>query len=244
MAPKRNHSPGRILVILALFGVSISCQIPFSLGATQTPSPIPVTPTPPAAACNLPSLVGMDSRAAEAVLSALNLTQQRTDEYNAAAAGQVVSQLPIAGTRLNPCAGVVSIVVSRGPQVTPTQAAAQTKPAPSAAPTKSPTAAQLAATATVAPPNPIETPAGPILEDSENYDLLLSELFPARDAYGLLTGRWKRVAAAPDSQVESVDGWLQVAGKFEFYGGGAFQHNVRVLIGGGTFGALSCGSSG
>ena len=36
--------------------------------------------TPQAAACNLPNLVGMDSQAAEAVLSALGLTQQRTDD--------------------------------------------------------------------------------------------------------------------------------------------------------------------
>ena len=64
---------------------------------------------------------------------------------------------------------------------------------------------QTAATATAAKPTPTSTPVGPTLEDSENYDLLLSELFPVRDAYGLLTERWKRVAAAPGSQVESVE---------------------------------------
>jgi len=233
MSPKRNHSFITLLIVLAFFGVSISCQLPFSLNETETPSPIPVTPTPQAAACTLPNLVGMDSQAAEAVLTALNLTLQRSEEFNAATPGQVVAQQPKAGTRLNSCAGEVTIVVSQGPQETPTKAAIPTKPEPSATPSQPPTATQPAATE---PPVPTKTPEGPFLEDSENYDLLLSELFPARDAYGLLTERWKRVAAAPGSQVESNDGWLQVAGKFEFYGGGAFQHNVRVLIGGGTYG--------
>ena len=241
MLPKRNIF-ATIVVIMALFSASIACQMPFSLGATETPTPIPATPTPQAAACNLPNLVGMDSQAAEAVLTALGLKFSNTEDFDAAAAGKVIWQLPDAGTRLNPCAGEVSFVVSRGPQETPTQpatptkAATQTKPAASATPSKSPAPTKPAATATVAKPTPTKTPEGPALDNSENYDLLLSELFPARDAYGLLTGRWKRVAASPGSQVESVSGWLQVAGKFEFYGGGAFQHNVRVLIGGGTFG--------
>ncbi len=235
MSPKRKRSIGTILVVLALLGVSISCQLPFSLGATPTPTPVPATPSPPAAACNLPDLVGMDIQAANAVLTALDLTPLRTDQNNAAPAGQVISQQPAAGTRLNPCEGQVSIAVSKGPLATPTQAATQTKPAPSATATDSSTAAP-EPTSTAALPTPTEAPSGPRLADSENYDVLLNELFLARDKFGLLSGPWKKVVASPDSQVQSIDGWLQVNGKFEFYGGGAFQQNVRILIGGGIFG--------
>ena len=137
MLSKRNHSFITLLIVLAFFGVSVSCQMPFSLNGTETPSPVQVTPGPQAASCSLPNLVGMESQAAEAVLTALSLTLQSTEEFNPAPAGKVVSQQPAAGTRLNPCAGEVTIVVSQGPQVTPAQEAAPTAAAPISPPVKS-----------------------------------------------------------------------------------------------------------
>ncbi|NLE99963.1 MAG: PASTA domain-containing protein, partial [Anaerolineales bacterium] len=120
---------GRLLLPLAL--AALACAPLEGLLSSDEPTS---APTEADEGCVLPSVVGMTEAAAREALSALGLNalvvSQRSDTVEA---GLVISLAPPAGTRINPCAGDVTLVVSSG--------AARGKaatPAPPAEPTVTP----------------------------------------------------------------------------------------------------------
>lgn len=79
------------------------------------PSEIRYPPFTPSAVCLVPNVVGFDQAVAENTLVALGLQPVESVQDNPSVAkGAVISQEPAANTRLEPCAGDVVIVISRG----------------------------------------------------------------------------------------------------------------------------------
>jgi hypothetical protein len=77
-----------------------------------------VTPTE---VCEIPSTVGLSQAAAENMLIELGLRPILSSQYGSnTTTGVVISQNPSAGSRMQPCSGDVTIVVSLGPVPTPT----------------------------------------------------------------------------------------------------------------------------
>jgi ribosomal protein L7/L12 len=67
-------------------------------------------------ACIVPNLAARDQSDAETVLEAIGLKVVWELEYSdTVAAGLVISQTPVSGSRLDPCGGEVALVVSLGP---------------------------------------------------------------------------------------------------------------------------------
>jgi uncharacterized protein YaiE (UPF0345 family) len=90
--------------------------------------------------CLVPDVVGQSQEAAESKISGSGLQMVSSSEFDLdVAEGSVISQDPAAGTRLEPCAGDVVIVVSLGPE--PGSAAPETEPTaaePTAIPSPTP----------------------------------------------------------------------------------------------------------
>lgn len=216
-----------ILVALSMAVTSMACEFSFNFfgGPTATPTAVPATATP--ASCAVPDLVGMSSKAAESALTDLGLTPLRTAGFSSTVPeGSVMSQEPVAGTLFSPCQGDVTMVVSLGPS------AVEASPTPVSSPTSTPGGS--AATRTPTKPAPTATiVAGPLIKNPAGYDLLYKNDFALRDAYGLLKSpSWRKVAAGTGSKVKSENGILSITGRFEFYGGGAYAHRVRVRVDG------------
>ena len=245
MKPKHSSSLFTFCLIFALLSASLACSMPAFLEqkATEVPVQASATANPKPAACTLPDLAGMEAKTAESMVAGLGLQPVRATEFSAnVPAGMIASQKPAAGTRIDPCQGEVTLMISLGaepskvPSAAPTKTPAPTQPpAPTAAATATkPAATQVQATATK--PAATLVPSGPKLSDPELPDVLYFNNFAARDGFGLLKSpSWKSVTAGPGSQVSSSEGYLNVEGKFAFFGGGAFQNRVRILIGGGTY---------
>jgi hypothetical protein len=103
----------------------------------------------PAEICEVPDVVGLDQVSAERMLTELELQPVRSNQYDPGViAGAVISQDPPAGSRMKPCRGDVTIVISLGPLPTPSPTSLPTNtpkpiktPTPiSSAPTPMPTA--------------------------------------------------------------------------------------------------------
>ena len=121
--------------------------------APATPAPVPTAVPPtaqviaagftPASACSVPNIVGLDQSAAQGMLVKLGLQPVLSNQYDAAIAeGAVISQKPAAGTHMEPCTGLIDIVVSLGPVPTLTPRPATATPRATATPeaTATPTA--------------------------------------------------------------------------------------------------------
>lgn len=93
---------------------------------TPTATPLPLSPTPtfePQSVCQVPGVIGLNQSAAETLLTDLRLQPSITLQFNPdVPAGRVLAQNPEPGTRLDPCEGDVSIVISREPEPTVTVA--------------------------------------------------------------------------------------------------------------------------
>ncbi len=91
----------------------------------------------PAEICEVPDVVGLDQAAAERMLTELELQPVRSNQYAPnVIAGAVISQDPPAGSRMKPCHGNVTIVISLGPLPTPSPTYLPTNtPNPSKTPT-------------------------------------------------------------------------------------------------------------
>jgi hypothetical protein len=237
MGNPRRISPFTTLVFITCLMVSLGCNLPFTIALntpTETPAPMPTSLT----TCVMPNLVGMNAAAAEALLAKTGIKPVLTPfySYSSSAPDLVLSQKPAAGSILDLCGGLVTLEVSLGPGATPTGGASptlETSRTSGVTPTR-PAATLPALTPTR--PAASATLEGAKLKDADFYDQLYLNNFPARDGYGLLSERWKQVVVRPGSTVGSLAGLLKINGKVEFYGGGAFQHHVRVSIGGAKFG--------
>jgi hypothetical protein len=91
----------------------------------------------PAEICEVPDVVGLDQASAEHMLTELELQPVRSNQYDPnVIAGAVISQDPTAGSRMKPCHGDVTIVISLGPLPTPSPTSLPTNtPKPSKTPT-------------------------------------------------------------------------------------------------------------
>jgi len=69
--------------------------------------------------CTVPLLVGTSLREAEGLISSLGLQMNKSVQYDKVPLNQIVSQLPPAETKLDPCEGEVRVVVSLGPTPPP-----------------------------------------------------------------------------------------------------------------------------
>jgi hypothetical protein len=98
----------------------------------------------PAEICEVPDVVGLHQVAAERMLTELELQPVRSNQYDPSIiAGVVISQDPPAGSRMKPCHGDVTIVISLGPLPTPSPTSLPTN---TLQPSKTPTPISLAPT--------------------------------------------------------------------------------------------------
>lgn len=101
----------------------------------------------PAEICEVPDVVRLDQAAAKSMLVGLGLQPVETNQYDPnIMAGAVISQDPPAGSKMKPCQGDVTIVISLGPMPVPSPTSVPTNTPP---PTKTPTPI---------PPTPTPTP--------------------------------------------------------------------------------------
>ncbi len=104
-----------IAAIIGIFQYTLNSQStppanpPISENNVGQPSDLPT-------ACIVPNVAGINESAAEASITELGLRSVRGNEYDdAVAVGSIISQKPLAGTKLEPCEGDVVIIVSLGP---------------------------------------------------------------------------------------------------------------------------------
>jgi len=91
----------------------------------------------PAEICEVPDVVGLDQAAAKSMLVRLGLQLVKSNQYDPnIMAGAVISQDPPAGSKMKPCQGDVTIVISLGPMPVPSPTSVPTN---TPAPTKTPT---------------------------------------------------------------------------------------------------------
>ena len=108
-----------------------------------------------ASVCVVPKVVGFDQTNAERMVQGVGLVPVRSAEFSASVPqNQVISQKPDGGTRLDPCKGEVSIVVSLGGVATPTGAPVAT-----------------VATLPAWAPAMVKVPAGPFLMGSTDQQI-------------------------------------------------------------------------
>lgn len=123
----------RGLILLALASITSAGLMFFTASVT------------PVERCKIPSVVGLDQAAATNMLSRLGLQPILTNQYDPSTTiGTVISQNPPAGSRMQPCDGDVTIIVSLGSPPTQT---------PTPTPTNTPQP-----TETLPPVSPIITP--------------------------------------------------------------------------------------
>jgi len=97
--------------------------------------------------CEVPNIVGLDQAAAEGMLTGLGLQPVRSNQYDPnVTARAVISQNPPAGSRMKPCQGDVTIVISLGPLPIPSPT-----PVPTSTPTTTKTPTPLPPTLTPVP---------------------------------------------------------------------------------------------
>jgi hypothetical protein len=118
----------RGLVLMAIASAISASAILFAVDSTSTEI------------CEVPNVVGLDQAAAEGMLTGLGLQPVRSNQYDPnVTAGAVISQDPPAGSRMKPCQGDVTIVISLGPLPTPSPTPVPTSmPTPTKTPTSLP----------------------------------------------------------------------------------------------------------
>ena len=85
------------------------------INTPNVPSPIPATAAPMVSACLVPDVIGLDQGAAEGLIARAGLQPVKSTAYDSSIPiGAVISQDPSSGTRISPCAGDVTVIVSSG----------------------------------------------------------------------------------------------------------------------------------
>lgn len=144
-----KHKSLILVGLFVIFGLIVTgCG-----GETPAPAEESQAPAPgftPAQVCTVPDVVGLDQAVAEDMLVGLGLQPNKSVQHDASVAKDaVVSQNPPAGTRMEPCEGYITIVVSLGTVPQPTEPPTPTNtPAP---PTLTPTPTPIPPTATPTP---------------------------------------------------------------------------------------------
>ena len=115
--------------LLARFSAFILVVLLMTACSGNSSSPAPSAPTTPAivvgftpaSVCLVPNIVGLDQSKAEAILIKVGLQPvKKYQEDPSVAKDGIISQTPVADTRLSPCTSDVTIVVSLGvPTETP-----------------------------------------------------------------------------------------------------------------------------
>ena len=109
---------GRSLVLLTLTLLLVACGGAGGGGAAAN-TPQAGQSVAQAAVCVVPKVVGFDQTNAERMVQGVGLVSVRSAEFSASVPqNQVIAQTPDGGTRLDPCKGEVSIVVSLGAAAT------------------------------------------------------------------------------------------------------------------------------
>ena len=131
--PARWVITAAVAILVVVIGSQPTPTTPTAnTGGTTQPSPTATASTQPTTVA-VPSLVGTSEASVSAALTASGLKLgQTTHVPSPTPAGTVITQQPPRGTQVTP-GTVVTIIVSSGPQTTPTHAV----PTPSAAPTHS-----------------------------------------------------------------------------------------------------------
>ena len=109
-----------VLVLLDRIGI-VDVHWPWTTRHTDPPKPPPPPPpsipAPPPAemTCIVPNIEGLDETAAKRAISSLGLKIAKSNRYDSKVPqGAVLSQEPAAGTKLRPCQGEVTMVISLG----------------------------------------------------------------------------------------------------------------------------------
>ena len=109
---------GLVSLLIVVTLVLVACGGASSGDSSQ---PAGVAQSPAQRACLVPDVVGLNSVAAEAKIVGSGLQMLTSKEFDSNVPGDVIiSQNPPAGTRLEPCAGDVTLIVSLGPEPRPT----------------------------------------------------------------------------------------------------------------------------
>lgn len=122
-------------IVTGIVALIVAGKFPlFSTSQAQVPTLMPT----PLQSCVVPDLERKDQAVAEVALTQLGLQIEKVSQFNAETPlGEVLSQDPIAGTKLSPCQGKVTVVVSLGAIPTSLPATPTSAP-PTLVPTQTP----------------------------------------------------------------------------------------------------------
>jgi len=119
-----------VLMFVASGVMLVGCGAQDSTPASTAPPQQVQAPAPAVTSadiCVVPDVVGLTEAAANGLLAELGLKPAKNIQYDSTIAeGFIISQDPIAGTTKEPCQGVVTIVVSKGPMPSPPDTPAPT----------------------------------------------------------------------------------------------------------------------
>jgi len=102
--------------VIMLVTSSVPTTIPTATAAAVASVSTPNAPSPVlASACLVPDVIGLDQGAAEGLIARAGLQPVKSTAYNSSVPiGAVISQDPSSGTRISPCKGDVTVIISSG----------------------------------------------------------------------------------------------------------------------------------
>lgn len=225
------------LVLISLF-VVMGLTTAGCGGKAATPAEVAQAPAlgfTPADVCEVPDVVGLDQTAAEGMLVELGLQPVRSNRYDPGiAVGAVISQDPPTGTRMEPCQGDVTIVVSLGPMPGPSPTPAPTN---TPEPTKTPTLIPPTLTPTNTPeptsiPSPIPPTPTPTPDPRLFWDDFETGIKPewgmSGNGFASVNGQLVVEDGLLESQVIGDSSWRNY--KIKIYGYDVPDHTIRILI--------------